>query len=93
MEKIVRRVIYMKSKLLSIVGYCKNIKSDKRAKKLAAEMWKNYIEEEMNYCKPGIRLCMLHGLQCSIGYYEVRTLERDDFFAYMRYLIERSEAL
>ena len=29
MERIVRRVIYMKSKLLSIASYCKNIKSDK----------------------------------------------------------------
>ena len=52
----------MKSEFYKIIEYCESIKSDDRAKKVGAEMWKKTCERYIMSVIPTMDKCRWHGI-------------------------------
>lgn len=79
----------MKNEFYKIIEYCEAIKSDDRAKKVGAEMWKKTCERYIISVIPTVDKCRWHGIYGLISSYEVANLPREAFFIYMRDVIEK----
>lgn len=79
----------MKEEFYKIIDYCDGIKADERSKKVAVDMWKKSCERYIISEMPTIDKCRWHGIYGLITSYEAANLTREEFFIYMKDVIEK----